>query len=189
MLHFSDLALDGATVFRWDTGLVLFFLLESILFSLSLSTSQTFGGQSLVTKGCPWSEVLTTLAPLDFQTCLTNDPHINITECAQALVLSRNDSKAALFLHRRCVLLIPRRRGVFLVSVAAVAAATIRLGTVTAWTSLTTHDTASHTLGKVHRLLLRHVRRIIHKRRKFRNRSTLHLINVTLELGRNWRFE
>ena len=63
------------------------------------------------------------------------------------------------------------------------------LGAITARTSLTTHDTASHALGEIDGLLLRHVGWIVHQRGEFWNWGTLHLLNVTLELGRDWWFE
>jgi hypothetical protein len=66
-------------------------LLNSILFSLSVAATNTFGGQSLVSKGSPGTEILATLAPLYFQPALHKDPNSNVACSTQTFVLARNN--------------------------------------------------------------------------------------------------
>ena len=93
-------------LFGHESGLFFLVLLKRILFTLSLTASQALGGQSLVTKGRPRSEVLAALAPLDFQTSLTNDPYVHIAGCTEALVLRWNNRKTILLIHSGHVLLL-----------------------------------------------------------------------------------
>ena len=59
--------------------LILLLFLQGILLTLTFTTSYTFGGQSLVTKGCPWTKVLTPLTPLYFKSRRCHDLYIHVT--------------------------------------------------------------------------------------------------------------
>ena len=65
-------------------------LLNGILFALTVAATNAFSSESLISKGSPWTEVLATLAPLDFQTTLDKDPYGYVASRTQTLVLARN---------------------------------------------------------------------------------------------------
>jgi hypothetical protein len=127
------------------SSLFLFFLLKSILLSLTLSAPQTLCGQPLVTKCCPWSKIFASLAPFDLKTTVADNPYIYVTKSTKTLVLGRDDSISILVLEiidtASCILLaIDNTWFLFVVGRA-------RAG-------LTTHDATPHTLRKVDCLLL-----------------------------------
>ena len=67
-------------------------LLHGVLFLLTVTTAHTFRGGTLGSKGSPWTKVLATLAPLDFETIhLQGYPNGNIACCADTLILTRDN--------------------------------------------------------------------------------------------------
>lgn len=68
-------------------ALLLRFLLQRVLFTLSFTTSNTLGGQPLIAKCRPRTKVLTALAPFDLESRLCYYPHVDVAYRAQALVL------------------------------------------------------------------------------------------------------
>jgi hypothetical protein len=76
-------------------------LLSGVLVSLPLSTTSTLGRCTLVTKGCPRTKVLASLAPLDFNTGTTSSavfgfskqPNCYVAHCTNTLVLTGNNMR------------------------------------------------------------------------------------------------
>lgn len=58
--------------------LILLLFLSSVLLSLPIATTYAFGGQALLPKGCPWSEILAPLAPFDFELRISDNPDIDV---------------------------------------------------------------------------------------------------------------
>jgi len=138
-----------------QSGFFFLFLLQGILFALTFSAAKALGGQTLVSKGGPRSEVFAPLAPLDLETAVRDDPYVDVAQCAQALVLSWDDGVAAVLVAQMILSVVVSRckPTVVLATRFAVALLTVLVSGRTR-TRLPTHDATPHTFGKVDGLLL-----------------------------------
>ena len=187
---------DGCGGIDTDPSFLGLFL-QGILFALTFTAAQAFGGESLVTKGCPSTKVLAALAPFDFKTTRYYNPNINVAQRTESLVLRRNNGVAVALVAQKLLRCVAAARcqasmvGRRPVDTAFVARSTrlllFTLATIRAGTGLTTHDTASHSFRKIDRLFLRHVNRKINQAGKLGQWRSLHLVQVALEFRRNWR--
>ena len=156
-------------------GLFFLFLLKSVLFALALTASKALGGKPLITERCPGTEILATLAPLDFEPTLADYPYVHVAQSAQALVLGWDDSiTVTLFTHQVVRSACSSFSGFFVLFI---------LVSIGRGACLSTHDTTPHAFGEVNRLFLRHVYREIHETSELGDRHILYLFNVTLEFG------
>lgn len=124
------------------TGPFLFFLLDCILFTLTITATETLGRETLIAKGGPRSKVLTALAPLDLQARCGNNPHIHVTESTETFVLSRNNGRGRRLWGFRHVAVASGKAAIGLAGGFLLA-----LVDIGAWTSLSTHDAAPHAFG------------------------------------------
>jgi len=182
---------------------------------LPLSTPDTLGGQTLVSKCCPWPEILASLAPLDLQSCGGDDPDVDIAHGAQSLVLCRNYGIPAhgggtvgsiLFVMMVGEMVVGEgiswvmgvevwfaasvmmvQDVIMLGSERFVVLGLVLLGLAAGAVS-STHDAASHAILR-DTLFGSHVEGEVDKGGEFRYGAVLHFFNVPLKLGRNWGFK
>lgn len=169
-------------------ALFFFFLLQGILLALAFPATKAFRGKTLVTKSSPRTEVLAALAPLDFESTRDDNPNVDVAQSAETLVLRWNDGIPTAFVSHK-ILPVTAPGGETMIITTLVVRVLLDLVAIRTWTATATHDTAAHAFGKVAWLFLRHVCREVDQAGKLGDWRLGCLVNVTLELGRNWRLQ